>query len=61
MTDQLTSIIGGLVRHGLGIAAGGFVANGTITGSQVEIIGGAITSVIVVIWSVLQKKRAAKA
>lgn len=61
MNDQLTSIIGGLVRHGLGIAAGGAVANGTVTGSQIEVIGGAITSVLVVVWSIWQKKRAAKA
>lgn len=61
MNDQLTSIIGGLVRHGLGIAAGGAVANGTLTGSQVEVVGGAITSILVVAWSIWQKKRAAKA
>ena len=61
MNDQLTSIIGGLVRHGLGTVAGGLVANGTVTGSQVEVAAGAVTTLLVVFWSIWQKKRAAKA
>lgn len=57
MTDQITSIIGALVRHGLNAIGGGLVANGVITGGQLETVGGALTIVIVTAWSVWQKKR----
>jgi len=55
------TVIGLLVRHGLGIAAGALLADGTLTADQVNTIGGAITGLLVIGWSVWQKKRAAKA
>lgn len=54
------AIIGLLVRHGLGLVAGGLIADGTITADNVNTAGGAITALIVVGWSIWQKKRAAR-
>lgn len=57
MNNQLTSILGAIVRHGLGLAAGGLLTNGTVTSSEVEVVSGALTAIVVTLWSVWQKKR----
>jgi hypothetical protein len=61
MDNQLASIIGGIVRHAITVVSGAFVANGLVTGSQVETASGAITALIIIGWSIWQKKKAAKA
>lgn len=60
MQNQLSSIIGGIVRHGLGVVAGGAITNGFVTGAQLEVVSGAVTALLVVAWSIWQKSRAAK-
>ena len=60
-TVSAQTLIGLLVRHGLGLAAGALLADGTLSADQVNTIGGAITGLVVIGWSVWQKKRAAKA
>lgn len=57
MNSQLTSIVGSLVRHGIGLFAGKLL----LTGDQIEVVTGAVTAIIVVGWSIWQKKRAVKA
>ena len=46
----------GLVRHALTVAGGAFVASGTLTGSEVEQIVGAIVTLIGAGWSVYSKR-----
>ncbi len=60
-TVSAQTLIGLLVRHGLGLAAGALLADGTLSADQVNTIGGAITGLVVIAWSVWQKKRAVKA
>jgi len=60
-TVSAQTFIGILVRHGLGLAAGALLRDGTLSADQVNFIGGAITGFVVIGWSVWQKKRAAKA
>jgi hypothetical protein len=60
-TVSAQTLIGILVRHGLGLVAGALLRDGTLSADQVNFIGGAITGFVVIGWSVWQKKRAAKA
>lgn len=60
MDNQITAIIGSIVRTGLATAAGGAITSGVVTSSQVEVVSGAITALIVVAWSIWQKHRAAQ-
>lgn len=60
-TVSAPAIIGLLVRHGLGLAAGALLSNGTVTADQVNTTAGAVTAIVVVLWSIFQKKKAAKA
>lgn len=54
-------IIGSVVRHLLGIAAGALLAKGiTLDGASIEAISGAIGSLVAVGWS-LWSKRAPRA
>jgi hypothetical protein len=57
MNQQLSGIIGGLVRHGLGALAGGAITSGVVTSSQVEVVSGALTALVVVAWSIWQKRK----
>ena len=52
MNSQITSIIGTFVRHGLGLVAGKL-----LTGDQMEVVAGSVTALVVVGWSIWQKKR----
>lgn len=60
-TVSAPAIIGLLVRHGLGLAAGALLSNGTVTADQVNTTAGAVTAIVVVLWSIFQKQKAAKA
>lgn len=48
----MAKIIAALIRHALGTIGGA----GLITGDQTEQIAGAISVIISVIWSILEKK-----
>lgn len=60
-TVSAPALIGLLVRHGLGLAAGALLSNGTVSADQVNTTAGAVTAIVVVLWSIFQKKKAAKA
>jgi hypothetical protein len=60
MDKQVTAIIGGIVRHIVTVASGAFVFNGYMTDSQVETIAAGITALVVIGWSVWQKRNSAK-
>jgi len=55
-----STLLGLLVRTGLAAAAGGMIADGTLTGEQLNTVAGGVTIAIVAGWSFFQKKRAAK-
>jgi hypothetical protein len=54
------ALIGLLVRHGLGLAAGALISNGSVSSDQLNTTAGAVTAIVVVAWSIFQKRRAAK-
>ena len=53
MNSQYSTIIGTLIRHGLTIYAGNL-----LTGDQAEVVAGAGTALVVVAWSLWQKRKA---
>lgn len=57
----MLQIVSTLVRHALTLVAGGLIADGTLTDSDVQIVSGAVTTVAVVIWSIIEKKYFTKA
>jgi hypothetical protein len=59
MNTQIVPVLGGLVRHLLTLAAGGLITAGTVNTSQVEIVAGSVTAILVVVWSAWQKSRQA--
>lgn len=52
----MSIIISSLIRHALTLVAGGLIADGTLTDSDLQVVSGAVTTVAVVIWSVVEKK-----
>lgn len=57
MDKELTSqSIGGLIRHVAGLAAGALVANGWIDESMTQQAIGAISGILIISWSVMQKR-----
>ncbi len=52
----MLQIISTLVRHALTLAAGGLITDGTLTDSDVQVVSGAITTVVVIAWSIIEKK-----
>jgi hypothetical protein len=50
----------GTRRHGLGLAAGALISNGSVSSDQLNTTAGAVTAIVVVAWSIFQKRRAAK-
>ena len=57
MNQQISQLVGVFVRHGLGLLAGGAITSGMVTSSQVEVAAGAITALVIVAWSVWQKRK----
>lgn len=57
MTKEFQAQLGGVIRHVLTVAAGALAAHGIVAQSDVEPIAAAVTTLIVVVWSVLQKKK----
>ena len=55
-TDQLKSVLAGVVRHGLTTAGGYLVASGGIQSSQVSDFVGAGMVLVGIAWSWYQKK-----
>jgi hypothetical protein len=54
-------IIKGIVRHALTAAGAGYCTNGVMTNDELSQIVGGVVALIGVIWSVLQKRGAARA
>lgn len=63
MGDLIQSIAGLVIRHGLGLIAGGLLARYglAVDASQLDAIAGGSVAAGVVGWSVMQKLRARKA
>ena len=51
----------GIIRHVLTTAGGALVANGTLEADQLNAGAGAITVIIGLAWSIIAKRKAAKA
>lgn len=47
----------GIIRHVLTTAAGGLVANGTVTSDQAQQIIGGIMAILTIAWSLYQKRQ----
>lgn len=56
MNLQIQALIGGVIRHALTFVGGGVSANGLATGSEIEAIAGAVTTIIGFVWSLYNKK-----
>lgn len=52
----MQAIIAGLIRHALTTFGGGALATGVVTGSEVDAIAGAVTVLIGVAWSIVEKR-----
>ncbi len=48
--------VAGLIRHLLTTAGGSLMANGWLTASDVDMIAGAIATLVGVAWSILHKR-----
>lgn len=59
MPEQYKTMVAAIVRHVITTAGGGLVASGTISGSDLELLGGGAAVLVGVIWSLVQKWRAA--
>lgn len=57
---ELQTAIGSIVRTLVASAGGSFVANGLITQDQLTTLSGAAVVVVVLAWSLIQKKLAKK-
>lgn len=57
----MLQIISTLIRHALTLVAGGLIVDGTISEADVQVIAGAVTTVAVIAWSVIEKKYFTKA
>jgi len=57
---ELQTAVGAVVRTLVASAGGSFVANGLITQDQLTTLSGAAVVVVVLVWSLIQKKLAAK-
>ena len=47
----------GLLRHGLTIAGGSLVTNGTLSGDDLSSAAGAISTLVGLVWSIADKRR----
>ena len=54
--EQVKTIVGSLVRHGVTAAGATFVTNGYMTGSDVEVVAGAAAVIVSVLLSFIEKK-----
>ena len=55
--DVMQAAILGVIRHVLTAAGGALVANGALTGDEVNTAVGAISALVGVMWSVLSKRQ----
>jgi len=51
--------VGGIVRAVVAAAAGYFVGQGVVDAETAQVIGGALTTLVVAVWSVWAKKKSA--
>ncbi len=56
--SEIGKYLGGFARHLITTAGGALVANGTLTGSDLELVAGAGAVLVGLAWSILQKKLA---
>lgn len=56
---DMQATVGSLIRHALTTAGGYFAAKGVIATSDVELVAGAIVTLLGVAWGVLEKRRRA--
>lgn len=60
----MLSILTSSIRHVITLAIGGYVAEGFVTGDQVEMLVNGVVGVVtvagVVVWSIIEKKYLAK-
>ena len=56
----MVQIISTVIRHGLTVVAGGLIADGTLTHVDLQAISGAVLTVAVIAWSIIEKKFFAK-
>lgn len=52
---DVKTFIGMMIRHCIGVAGGAVGADGIVTGSEVEILAGALAMVVSVGWSAWRK------
>lgn len=57
---MLTDSILAIVRHALTTFGGAYVANGLITGAQLETLVGSVVAIVGVAWSLVEKRRRAR-
>ena len=55
--DVMQAALLGVIRHVLTAAGGALVANGALTGDEVNTAVGAISALVGVMWSVLSKRQ----
>ncbi len=54
--EQVKVFVGGLIRHGITTVGGALVANGSISGSDLEMLAGAGAVIVGVLLSFIEKK-----
>lgn len=52
----MLQVITSIIRHLLTVFAGGLIADGTLTDGDVQTISGAVLTVGVIVWSIIEKK-----
>ena len=55
--DVMQAALLGVIRHVLTAAGGALVANGALTGDELQTAVGAISALVGVMWSVLSKRQ----
>ena len=60
MSDTVSDILGGIVRHAVTSAGGALVTNGLINSDQLSQIAGALALIAGIAWSVFQKWQAGR-
>lgn len=54
MNQQLLT---SFIRHGLTAFGGGFIASGSVDSNQLELISGALATLLGVAWSIIEKRK----
>lgn len=57
---MLVSVLGAVVRHGIGAAGGAAAVDGAATGNDWQALLGAVMTAASIAWSIWEKRSAAK-